>query len=179
MTNGRRDAYDSVETAVRQRFGEQYEWMASYTRSRAYSSAVVDVTVDQPLEISDNAGPVGWDTPNRFLSWGYLPTWWRDWAVGYSMEWRTGFPYSRINDFAQVEGAVDSQRFPRFFTLNIHPEWKFNAFGRRWALRAGVNNLTNHENPTVAQTIPGVPVRFYGSEGRHFVVRIRWLGRAS
>jgi hypothetical protein len=38
--------------------------------------------------------------------------------------------------------------------------------------------LTNHENPTVAQTIPGVPVRFYGSERRHFVFRIRWLGKS-
>jgi hypothetical protein len=179
LANARRDSYDSVEVAVRQKFGEQYEWMASYTRSRAYSNQVIDVTVDQPLQVLNDSGPVGWDAPNRFLSWGYLPTMWRNWAVGYSMEWRTGFPYSQVNDFGQVVGAVNSERFPRFFTLNIHPEWKFNLFGRRWALRAGVNNLTNHENPVIAQTISGMPVRFYGSEGRHFIVRIRWLGRAS
>jgi len=178
LTNARRDAYDSVEVAIHQRFGEAYEWMASYTRSRAYSNAVIDVTVDQPLEIFDNSGPVAWDAPNRFVSWGYLPTKWRNWAVGYSVEWRTGFPYSQINDFGQVVGGVDSERFPRFFTLNVHPEWKFNAFGRRWALRGGLNNLTNHRNPTLAQTIPGMPVQFFGSEGRHFVVRIRWLGKS-
>ncbi|MBZ5601139.1 MAG: TonB-dependent receptor [Acidobacteriia bacterium] len=178
LANARHDAYAAMEVALHQRFGEAYEWMASYTRSRAYSNAVIDVTVDQPLEIFDNSGPVAWDAPNRFVSWGYLPTKWRNWAIGYSAEMRTGFPYSRINDFGQVVGAVDSQRFPRFFTLNIHPEWKFNAFGRRWALRGGVNNVTNRNNPTLAQTLPGMPVQFFGSEGRHFVVRIRWLGKA-
>jgi len=178
LTNARLDSYDSVELAIHQRFGEAYEWMASYTRSRVYSNAVIDVTVDQPLEIFDNSGPLAWDTPNRFLTWGYLPTKWRNWAVAYSSELRTGFPYSQVNDIGQVVGAVDSQRFPRFFTLNLHPEWKFATFGQRWAVRAGVNNLTNHKNPTVAVTVPGLPVAFYGSEGRHFVLRIRWLGKA-
>jgi len=178
LTNHRRDAYDAIEFATHQRFGEAYEWMASYTRSRARSNAVFDVTVDQPLQILDNTGPLSWDAPNRFLSWGYLPTRWRNWAVGYALDARTGFPYSQVNDMAQVEGAINSQRFPMFFSFNLHPEWKFNALGRRWALRGGLNNLTNHENPTVAQTIPGVPVRFYGSERRHFVFRIRWLGKS-
>ena len=178
LTNGRRDSYDAVEFAVRQRFGETYEWMASYTRSRAESNAVIDVTVDQPLQIFDNSGPLRWDTPNRFLTWGYLPTRWRSWAVAYSMEARTGFPYSPVNDLGQITEAVDSQRFPLFFSLNVHPEWKFTAFKYRFALRGGLNNLTDHRNPNVAQTIPGLPVRFYGSEGRHFVVRIRWLGKA-
>jgi hypothetical protein len=177
LSNSRRDSYDAVETALHHRFGEQYEWMASYTRSRAASNSVIDVNLNQPLQVFENSGPVGWDAPNRFLTWGYLPTWWKNWAVAYVMEARTGFPYSVVNELGQITGPVDSQRFPMYFALNVHPEWKFGLFGRRWAIRGGLNNLTNHRNPTVVQTIPGYPARFFGSEGRHFVVRVRWLGR--
>ncbi len=178
LTNSRRDSYDAVEVALHHRFGEQYEWMASYTRSRAYSNNVIDVNLNQPLLVFDNAGRVGWDAPNRFVGWGYLPTFWRNWAIGYLIELRDGFPYSQVTEFGAIAGAVNSERYPIFLSLNVHPEWKFGLWRQRWALRGGVNNLTNHQNPTVVQAIPGFPPRFYGSEGRHFVVRIRWLGKA-
>ena len=41
-----------------------------------------------------------------------------------------------------------------------------------------LDKLVNHKNPNIAQTIPGLPVEFYGSEGRHFVFRLRWLGKS-
>ena len=148
-----------------------------YTRSRAWSTQVMDLNVDQPLEVTDNTGPLNWDAPNRFVSWAYLPTKWKNWSIAYSVEARTGFPYSEVNDSGEIVGAVNSQRFPMFLSLNIHPEWKFVLFGRRWALRGGFNNITNHANPTVAQAIPGMPVELLGSEGRHFVFRLRWLGK--
>ena len=178
LANSRRDSYDAAEFAVHQKLHEQYEWMASYTRSRAHSNSVIDFDVDQPLQVTGNSGPLSWDTPNRFLSWGFLPTKWQSWALAYSMEARTGFPYSVINEASQIVGPVNSQRFPMFLSLNIHPEYRFKLFGRRWAVRGGFNNITNHRNPVIAETIPGVPVRLFGSEGRHFVFRVRWLGRA-
>jgi hypothetical protein len=177
LTNSRRDVYDAVEIAARQRFGEGYEWMVSYTRSRAWSSAVVDMTADQPLQVLNNSGPVSWDAPNRIVSWGYLPTKWSRWALAYALEARSGLPYSVVNGTGQVVGGVNSQRFPFYFSMNVHPEVKFTLFGVRWAVRGGFNNITDHENPTVAQTIPGLPVRFYGSDKRHFVFRVRWLGK--
>ena len=179
LTNAQRTSYDAAEVQVEQQLSGNYEWLAAYTRSRAYSNEVIDYNVDQPLIVTDNSGPLSWDTPNRFLGWAYLPTRWKNWAVAVSMEARTGFPFSLVNGDGVVVGPVNSQRYPMFFTLNLHPEWKFTAFGKRWALRGGVNNLTNHQNPTVVQTVPGVPPQFFGSEGRHFVVRIRWLGKAT
>lgn len=178
LANARRESYDAVEIAAHHRFGGQYEWLASYTRSRARSNAVLDLNVDQPLDVLNNSGPLAWDAPNRFVSWGYLPTRWENWAIAYLLETRSGFPYSEINDVGQIAGPVGLQRFPSYFALNIHPEWKFTLWSRRWALRGGINNITGHQNPTVAQTIPGLPVRLYGSEGRHLVFRVRWLGKA-
>ncbi len=177
LANSRHDLYNSAEIRVHQRFSELYEWMFSYTRSHATSSAALDITVDQPFQVSNDIGPMSWDSPNRFLSWAYLPTKWKDWAVAYSVETRTGLPYSVVNDKGQIIGGVNSQRLPSYFALNLFPEWKFRMLGVRWALRGGVNNITDHRNSTLAQTIPGVPVRFYGADGRHFVFRMRWLGR--
>ena len=41
--------------------------------SRAVSNAVLDVSVDQPLQVANNFGRMPWDAPNRLLGWGYLP----------------------------------------------------------------------------------------------------------
>jgi hypothetical protein len=48
-------------------------------------------------------------------------------------------------------------------------------------LRGGVVNLTNNTNPTAVINTLGAPnyLNFYGSEGRHFVVRVRFFGRAA
>ena len=49
--------------------------------------------------------------------------------------------------------------------------------GRRFALRMGVNNLTDSKNPTAVNNVIGSPqyLQFLGHEGRHFVVRIRFF----
>ncbi len=179
LENARWDWYDSVEFRVEQPFGSGYEWMASYTRSRARSSTVVDVTVDQPQVIADNAGLLPWDTPNRFLSWGYLPTLWKNWAIGYLFETRSGFPFSVVDQAGRMQGPPNADRFPDYVNLNFHLEWTTHALGYRFALRGGFNNLTGHGNYTTVNNTLGSPqfLQFYGSDGRHFVLRIRWLGR--
>ena len=51
--------------------------------------------------------------------------------------------------------------------------------GYRFALRGGVDNLTSARNPTAVNNTVGSPqfLQFYGYEGRHFVLRIRFFGR--
>ena len=67
LFNSRRDVYDSIELAARQSIRGEYEWMASYTRSRALSNAVLNIGVDTTTQIDQNVGPMPWDAPNRFL----------------------------------------------------------------------------------------------------------------
>ena len=171
--------YDSAQVTVRQSIGDNYQWMASYTRSRAYSNQVVDFSVDQPLYVAQNAGPLPWDAPNRLLSWGYLPTPWKKWAISYLLDVRNGFPFSIQRDTGQVIGGVDSFRLPAWFELDLHVERRITLRGYRLALRGGFNNITNHQNYTLANTMYGAPgfLQYYGTDGRHFVLRIRWLGK--
>jgi hypothetical protein len=179
LSNFRADAYDSAEFTVRQNFHKQYEWMASYTRSRAASTAVVDLAADQPALVANNLGRLPWDAPNRIVSWGYLPTFRDKWSIAYLAEYRTGFPFSVQNNAGFIVGPVNSLRYPAFFELNLHLERQFKFRGQMWALRAGVNNITGHKNPnTVINDIESDRFRsFYGGQGRATVLRIRWLGK--
>jgi hypothetical protein len=181
LENYRRDVYDSAGITVHQSLPNGHEWMASYVRSRALSNSVVDITIDQPLLVSDNIGRLGWDAPNRFLSWGYLPSPWTDWAFAYLFEIRSGFPYSIQSDAGQLIGAPNSYRYPTYINLNFHVEHNVRLWNYRFAVRGGFNNITGHQNPTTVENVVGSPhfLNYYGSEGRHFVVRIRLLGKAS
>jgi hypothetical protein len=183
LSNQRRDDYDEAAIVVRQSFGDQYEWMASYVRSRAVSNAVLDLGIDQPQQVAANSGPMPWDAPNRLLSWAYLPFPFlnrKNWALSCLADWRSGFPFSIVDTNGVVSGPVDSHRYPSAFDLNLYVERRVTLRGYRLALRGGVNNATGHRNPTSVNNTIASPnfLRFYGDEGRHFVVRIRVLGKS-
>ncbi|HYO83568.1 MAG TPA: carboxypeptidase-like regulatory domain-containing protein [Bryobacteraceae bacterium] len=177
LTNLRRDLYDSLSLTMQHTFGRDYGWMANYTASRTLSNAVIDISVDQRWQVANNLGRLSWDAPHRLLSWGYLPTWSRDWAVAYLLDVRTGFPFSVVRDTGEVVGAVNSWRFPINFALNVHLERKFRLRRYRFAIRAGLNNVTGALNATGVNNVIDSRnfLQYYGREGRHGVFRLRWL----
>jgi hypothetical protein len=178
LTNQRQDQYDSVEIALRQPLKGRYEWMVSYTRSRALSNAVMERTIDQPLSISLDNGPLPWDAPNRLLSWGYLPAWGRSWAIAYLLDWHSGLPFSIQDPYGQLVGTVDDHRFHQFFELNLFIERQLSVRGYRLALRGGFNNITGHSNPNVVDNVVGGPtyLQEYGGQARALNFRLRFLG---
>jgi len=178
LTNFRLDVFDSAGVTLRQSFGKQYEWMVSYTRSRALSNSVLDLSVDQPLWAANNVGRMPWDSPNHIQAWGHLPTPLKDWSFAYLLEERDGFPFSVVTDYGAIVGDVNSRRFPRYFDLDLALERRLRLGKRYVALRAGYTNITNHRNPQVVNDVLGAPgfLDFYGSQGRHLVFRLRWLG---
>jgi len=93
---------------------------------------------------------------------------------------RSGYPFSIRDQTGLIAGGVDSHRYSYNFDLNLALERMFTFRGYRFALRGGVNNLTNSSNSTAVNNVIGSPqfLQFYGNEGRHFVARIRFFGRA-
>jgi len=178
LRNARRDVYDSVEVTVRKTFRRQSEVLASYTRSLAYSNAVMDVQVDDPILYENNQGRVPWDTPNRFVGWGIVSL-----TENNSLAWlaqaRTGFPFSVVDDDGRLVGKVTERRYPAHISVNLHWERKFRFWRYRWAWRGGFNNLTNRLNATGVNNNASSPrfLHFSGGQHRAFVMRIRWLGR--
>ncbi len=180
LTNLRRDDFDSISVSARQTFSGQFEWMAAYTHSRAQSNAVLDPNSPQPLQVLPDLAPMPWDTPNRILAYGYVPLPWKNWAISALANMRTGFPFSVRDQTGVVAGAFDSYRYPVNFDLNIAIERMITLRGYRFALRGGMDNVTNQANPTAVNNVTGAPqyLQFLGDEGRHFVVRIRFFGHA-
>ena len=181
LSNLRRDDYDSVQISVHQTFSGQYEWSAAFTHSRAISNVLVDANSAQPLQLLSNFTPVPWDVPNRVLAWAYLPLPWKNWAVSILGDMRSGFPFSVRDQTGFVIGAVDSYRYPVNVDLNVGLERMVTFHGYRFALRGGIDNATGQANPTAVNNVSGAPqfLQFLGDEGRHFVVRIRFFGRAA
>ena len=189
LENLRRDDYDSVQIAAHQNFSGQYEWMASYTWSRALSNAVLDANASTPLQVlpslpAPSMVPMPWDSPNRLLAWAYLPAPIQRskhvWSLAVLADARTGFPFSVQDQTGVVSGAVDAHRYPFNFDLNVAIERMITLRNYRFALRGGVDNLTNARNPTAVENVIGASnyLQFLGDEGRHFVLRIRFFGRA-
>ena len=180
LGNIRRDDYDSVQVSVRQTLSGQYEWMASYTRSSATSNAVIDPNSAQALQVVPNLVPMPWNAPNRILGWAYLPLPRKNWAFSVLADMRSGFPFSIRDQNGIISGAVDSHTYPVNFDLNVAIERMLTFRGYRFALRGGVDNLTNQANASAVNNVVGSPqfLQLFGKEGRHFVVRIRFYGHA-
>jgi carboxypeptidase family protein len=184
LENTRDDRYDALQITLRRSFRESYMVMGSYTRSRARSNQALDFNVDNPVLSGQQPGPYPWDTPNRFLSWGYVPFFKLPvihlLELAYSMEARTGFPFTELTDQQQLYSKAGAERFPEYFALNLQLEKRFHFLGYYLALRGGFDNITGRCNPfVVSNVIDGnhpAPT-FSACEGRAFTSRIRLLGR--
>jgi outer membrane receptor protein involved in Fe transport len=184
LQNGREDRFDSFEIKLRRVFEKGHTVMASYIRSKTYSTQVLDFNVDNPIFSTQRPGPYGWDAPNRFLSWGFLPLI-KGFDFGYSMESRTGFPFYLVDNQQQLASLPGTEkiptfmRFPAYFTLNTHLEKRFHAFGFYWAVRGGFDNVTAHKNYGFVNNNVDSPqfLTLSGFTGRSFTGRIRILGR--
>ena len=178
LFNDRQDRYDAFQITLRRAFKRNYAILAAYTRSRAHSNAVLENNIDNPVFGPQAGGPLPWDAPNHLISWGWMPLV-KKFDFVYSLDWRTGFPFSVVNQQQQLVGALNSRRFPDYFTLNTHLERRFTLFSYILALRAGFNNVTNRQNPTVVNNNLDSPqfLTFGGTEHRVFTGRIRFIGR--
>ena len=184
LLNTREDHYDGFQISARHNFHETYTIMGAYTRSRARTNQALDFNVDNPVLSSQQPGPYPWDTPNRFLSWGYLPFFnlpvFHKFELAYSAEARTGFPFTELTDQQEVLGKVGAERFPYYFSLNVQLEKKFHMFHNYWALRGGFDNITGRCNPYVVSNVIDAShpePTFTACQGRAFTSRIRLLGK--
>jgi len=184
LQNTRDDRYHALQLTLRHNFRESYMLMGSYTRSSARTNQALDFNVDSPILSPQQPGPYLWDTPNRFLSWGYFPLFKlpiiRQLEVAYSLEARTGFPFNLFTDQQQLIGQPGAQRFPEYFSLNLQLEKRFHLFGYYLALRGGFDNITGRCNPYVVDSVidsTHPQPTFTACQGRAFTSRIRLLGR--
>jgi hypothetical protein len=178
LTNNRHDHYDSAALTLRHVFKQNHEVYLAYTRSRALTNAAFGYNLDNVLFSPQAGGPLAWDTPNRFLSHGLLPFLY-DIDIAYTLDCRTGYPFTVMNDSQEVVGAPYARRFPTYFALDLSLERRFTIFGFQWAIRAGADNITKSNNYSVVDANVDSPtfLTYSAAQGRSFITRIRLLGR--
>jgi len=179
LTNDRRDRYRSVQVTARKHFRGDYNVYGAYTHSYAHSNAVVNYSLNSPIFSTQMGGPLPWDVPNRVISWGWFPTPFKRVDLVYSLDWRTGFPWTAVNQNQQIVGLPYSQRFPAYFSFSPGLEWRFTFRGYALALRGVAENVTDRKNPAfVNNNVNSSSYAAYGGfGGRAFTARIRFLGR--
>lgn len=182
LTNQREDHYNSFEIDARRLFVNGYSLYVSYTRSSARTNAALDYVPAISLLGPQQSGPLAWDTPNRTISWGWLPAplprLRKSWDIVYTVDWHSGFPYTAVNANRQVVGAAGSQRFPDYIDFSPGLEWKFHFRGAYFGLRGVVENAIGRANPAMVNNVADSPQfgTFSEFQGRALTARIRLIG---
>ena len=175
------DSFDAAQITLRKEFKLGYPFALAYMRSRAHSNETIGFSLDNFITGNQLGGRQDWDAPNLLQSWGSTPLFWKfkKFDLAYSLLWRSGFPFSTVDQFGTLVQGPDAHRFPDFFTLNPAIERKFNFHGYRWAARVGIDNITNSENPTTVDNNVDSPtfLNFFGEGRRTLNGRIRFLGK--
>ena len=183
LQSTRRDKYRGATITARHTFEKGAVLFGSYTRSRANTDQALDPLLGLLYFAPQQGASLLWDAPNRALSWGTVPTPFWDIDFAYFFEYRTGYPFSIVNQQQFLIGAPDSKRFPDYASLNISLEKKFRFGKYLFAIRGTVINLTDRQNPNVVvNNIDAVGVtpaflNFSGGQGRAFTGRLRFLGK--
>jgi hypothetical protein len=183
LQSTRRDKYRGATISARHTFEKGAVLFGSYTRSRANTDQALDPQLGLLYFAPQRGAPLLWDAPNRALSWGTVPTPWWGIDFAYLFEYRTGYPFSVVDQRQFLIGAPNSMRFPDYASLNISLEKKFRFRKYLFAVRGSVINLTDRQNPNVVvNNIDAVGVtpaflNFSGGQGRAFTGRLRFLGR--
>jgi hypothetical protein len=182
LTNNRLDRYRSEEIDLRKSFVDGSTVYGSYTHSSAQTNAAIDyLPTPSPLGTLQG-GPLAWDTPNRVISWAWLPVglprFKRNWDFVYLLDWHNGYPFTAVNAAQQVVGAAGAQRFPDYLNFSPGLELKFHFHGQYWGLRGVMENATGARNPAIVNNVVDSPA--YGTfsefQGRAFTARIRLIG---
>jgi hypothetical protein len=178
LTNQRRSDYHAVDLSLRHTFSGNYVLFGAYTRSLAYTNAALDYSPTIGYLGPQAPGPLPWDAPNRFLGWGWLPVpRLKNWDLVYTVDWRTGYPFTAVDANQVVVGAPDSQRYPDYFSLSPGLEWRFHLRRMYLGLRGVVDNATGRDNPLVVNNDVDSPEYQVFSEplGRALTARLRLI----
>lgn len=159
LGNGGRSSYRELLFMTRLRLQERRDLFFSYTRSRAVGDlntfGSFGGNIQNPILRANEYSRLAFDAPNRILFWGDIGL---PFGVTFTplIDWRTGFPYSEVNESQDFVGRRNfDHRFPDFFSADVQivKDFKVGFRKKEYTLRAGVKffNVTNHFNPRDVQ----------------------------
>ncbi len=185
LSNTGRSRYREWQFLTKIRLQERRDVIVSYTRSRAEGDTNDFNTyfgnIRNPIIRPNEYTLQPFDVPHRFLAYGNigLPF---DITVLPVADYRTGFPFSTIDEFQNyVSPRNRGGRFPNFLSFDVQATIgvKVPFRGKTYRGRAGfkIFNITNHFNPRDVQANVDSQAfgSFYNSVGRQFRLKFEFL----
>jgi outer membrane receptor protein involved in Fe transport len=174
MTN-----YKAVEFSFDRPIRDNLRFLASYIYSNAKSRPSLALDFPDPAIEAIPEAPVAWNTPHRFVGWGYFPLP-SGFSGSFSVEARSGFPFTSFDDLNRIVGEYNNRQMPAYFVTNASVEKQIPipmGKGKRMAFRVGVTNLFNRFNPRFVNPNVNSPyfLSLSDSSSRHFSARVRIL----
>jgi outer membrane receptor protein involved in Fe transport len=181
FNNSGRSHYRAVEISLDRPIRDNVRFLASYIYSKATARPSLSLDFPDPAIESMPESPVSWNTPHRFVGWGYFPLP-SGLSASFSVEARSGFPFNAFDQLNRIVGDYNGRDMPAYFVTNASVEKQLPiplGRGKRMAFRVGVTNLFNRFNPRFVNSNVHSPYFLYlsDSSGRHFSARVRILKR--
>jgi hypothetical protein len=156
LTNTGGVRYHELESTVRYRPRQGADLNVSYVWSLARGDlnnlTSIYVPFEQPVIRPNFYANLPSNVPHRVVAWGRFKVPWKITASPI-LDWHSGFPYSKIDTLQNYVGDPNSQRLPRFFSLDLQLSKDFRLPLIPWAknqlFRGSLHifNVTNHANP--------------------------------
>jgi hypothetical protein len=159
LKNSGRSLYRELQVVARARLQEKRNLYVAYVRSEARGDLndfnAYFGNLKNPIIRANEYQRQNFDVPHRLLVWGDFGLPW-DLVATPVIEWRTGFPFSAIDEDQNFVGARnEGGRFPALVTFDILVTKGVSIpfRGKKYKGRVGVSvfNITNHWNPRDVQ----------------------------
>jgi hypothetical protein len=150
--------YRELQISARKAMPNDQQVFVSYVRASGRGElndfSALFQTIDTPILRPGGVSLLATDTPHRLLAWGTfnLPA---KMVLSPVLEWRSGFPYSRLDERQDYLGTPNSARFPAFMALDVVVFKTFTVRGRSADLGIQLFNATNHFNPRDVHSVVG------------------------
>ena len=120
-------------------------------------------------------GPGNYTGPHRFLARGRARPF-EDWLVVGTLDWRSGVPYSVVDESLDFVGARNGRRFPTYVRVDAGLEHQFTIRKARPWIGVRVDNALGSFLPADVQANLASPAfgTFYNSEYRQARVQLRF-----
>ena len=169
-----------LEITAKLTWYSEQQWIVSYvhTRGRGNLNGFDRFLGDfpEPLLRADAVAGLAGVVPHRFLTWGVFPL-----AYGLRfapvMEWRSGFPYSALDQYQQYAGVPNSRSLPAFFSLDTRVSKDVALKGHKVRLSFSMFNVTNYANFDAVRLNTADPQfgEALGRRPRRFRLDFDWL----
>lgn len=179
LSSAGRSSFREADASVHFTHGRGVDVSLSYIRSiaRGDLNALTNFydVVLWPVVGANAYAPLNTDVPNRlFLRGRAMPT--PRWLLVAIADWRSGMPYSAVDESLDFVGPRNTRRFPTYARLELGVEHRFRWGKLQPWIGVRADNALSAFLPTDVQANTSSPLfgGFYNSEYRQFRLQLRF-----